>query len=316
MTPEETLPFQEAIGSFVRYLKNERRCSPHTVQAYQGDLEQFAAFLSGSGCPEDIRPQTLEAYLSGMIRHGYSKKTVGRKLAAIRAFYRYRARTGGAEDNPARSLTAPKAEKTLPGFFLEKEIRDAIESVDTNPVQGLRDRAILELFYGTGIRLSELTGLDLRELDLSAGIVRVLGKGNRERILPIGPNLRKVMAAYLSRRNELGGPVRQPAVFLNHRGARLTQRGIQMIVRRVLLTVSEKRKISPHMLRHSFATHLLDRGADLSAVKELLGHASLSTTQMYTHLTVGRLKSVYRQAFPRVEIRGKDGFDPPLRGPL
>ncbi len=299
-------PFQNAIESFLRYLSAERRYSHHTVEAYRTDLQQFAEAAVDEGHAFDcIQREDVENYLSGMIRHGFSKKSVGRKLAAIRAFYNYQVKTGVLNINPARTLTAPKAEKHLPDFLLEKEIRDAIEAIDPESIQGLRDRAILELFYGTGMRLSELTGLNLNQLDLSGGALRVLGKGNKERILPVGPHLKMILTGYLARRKELGNPIHETAVFINQSGKRLTQRGIQMIVRRVILAVSEKQKISPHMLRHSFATHLLDRGADLRAVKELLGHANLSTTQIYTHLTVGRLKSVYEQAFPRVAPKGK-----------
>jgi integrase/recombinase XerC len=301
MTHETENPFQEAIDSFTRYLASERRFSSHTVQAYRTDLEQFAEAVAESVSPAEVSRATIEDYLSGMIRHGFSKKSVGRKLAAIRSFYNYQVKTGALSANPARILVAPKAEKNLPEFFLEKEIREAIEAIDAGSVQGIRDRAILELFYGTGMRLSELAALDLTDLDLNSCALRVMGKGQKERALPIGLHLGKVLEEYLMRRNELGKGIREPAIFLNPRGKRLTTRGIQMIVQRVIAVVSEKQKISPHMLRHSFATHLLDRGADLRAVKELLGHASLSTTQVYTHLTMGRLKSVYRQAFPRVE---------------
>ena len=304
MNTRARTPFQQEKSDFLAYLNNERRYSKHTVSAYDNDLLQLADFC-GLNAEMDsaqmIGRKDIERFMGSLIRHGFSRKSVGRKLASVRAFYNYLVRTEQIENNPARTLTAPKAEKYLPGFFLEEELEKALVLLDTNTLLGLRDRAILELFYGTGIRRSELMDLNTGDLDLKSGTIRVLGKGGKERRIPLGPGLIKILEDYLSRRSELLGQAENPAVFLNRQGNRLSPRGIQLIVFRSLKAVSEKQKISPHMLRHSFATHLLDRGADLRAVKELLGHASLSTTQVYTHLSIGHIKEVYKQAFPRSE---------------
>ena len=210
------------------------------------------------------------------------------------------------DKNPASVLTSPKVDKHLPEYLREDEIQDAIQAVVCDSGSGVRDRTILELFYGTGIRLSELANLNLSDVDLPGGTLRVFGKGSKERILPLGQNLKKGLKRYLSVRNNMVRDWQNKAFFLNQRGQRLSRRGIQLIVRNWLRKVSHKKKLSPHILRHSFATHLLDRGADLEAVKELLGHASLSTTQIYTHLTMDRLKKVYRQAHPRAVVSSKE----------
>jgi tyrosine recombinase XerC len=298
---------KEALDVFVKYLKSERRYSSNTVQAYRADLEQLFEFLSDSVHEE--RPVLLEEvgrddlrwYLSSLVRHGLSKRTAARKLASIRAFFRHLVRMEIVKTNPASSLVSPRTDKTLPEFLQEDEIRDALESIDRKPVTGVRDRAVVELFYGTGMRLSELVGLNLRDVDFMAGTVRVLGKGNKERIIPLGKNTGKVIKGYLARRHEFCPEAVEQALFLNRWGQRISTKGVQNLVRKCLSRVSEKKKLSPHLLRHTFATHLLDRGADLQAVKELLGHESLSTTQIYTHLTMDRLKKVYKQAHPRAE---------------
>jgi integrase/recombinase XerC len=203
--------------------------------------------------------------------------------------------------NPAASLSAPKAGKELPEFLREEEIRDALESIEKTTVTGLRDRAILELFYGTGMRLSELAGLNRGDVQGGGETVCVMGKGRKERILPLGRQARKAIQRYLDQRDAMNPDTREKALFLNRYGNRISARGIQRLVKKWLGRVSEKNRLSPHLIRHTFATHLLDRGADLQAVKELLGHASLSTTQIYTHLTMERLKKVYRKAHPRAE---------------
>jgi integrase/recombinase XerC len=201
--------------------------------------------------------------------------------------------------NPAISLRAPKIEAHLPAFVSEKEIADALETIEASQT-GLRDRTILELFYGTGMRLSELASMNISSIDFSGSTVRVMGKGRKERLIPVGKNVMRVIRGYLSVRPEFK-PKDGDALFLNLKGDRISKRSIQNIVNKRLRQVSEKKKLSPHILRHSFATHLLDHGADLRAVKELLGHASMSTTQIYTHVSVDRLKKVYKQAHPRAE---------------
>lgn len=294
-----------ALESFLQYLKGERRYSLLTVVAYRSDIEQFIDYMTGIRKPASfswkVSREDIRQYLGILIRHGMNKRSVGRKLASLRAFFRYLSKEGIVDVNPALGLSAPKTDKVLPEFLREDEILEAMEMIRPGTVTDIRDRAILELFYGTGMRLSELTGLNLDSLDLMAGIVRVYGKGGKERILPVGKMTGRYVGAYLERREGLKPGTGNTALFLNHQGTRLSSRGVQLIVRKWLEKVSERKRLSPHVLRHTFATHLLDHGADLNAVKELLGHSSLSTTQIYTHLTVDRLKRVYQQAHPRAE---------------
>jgi len=302
---------REAVETFLQYLGKEKRYSVHTVRAYKTDLEQFIQFLVQERerpeppPAEEATKEEIRLFLGGLVRHGMSKRSVARKLASLRAFFGYLTRTGSITSNPTVTLTAPKLEKHLPEFLREEEIVEALEGIGQDSAAGVRDRAILELFYGTGMRLSELVGLSVGNVDLTVGTVRVSGKGGKEHVLPVGRNVGRVVGRYLARRGEFRPDEGNQALFLNRWGGRMSVRGVQFLVRRWLRRVSEKKKLSPHILRHTFATHLLDRGADLEAVKELLGHASLSTTQVYTHLTVDHLRKVYRQAHPRAESEEK-----------
>ncbi len=297
---------QKELEAFLQYLISERHYSPHTVQAYGADIRQFMDDLANGAEPggaadmHGVTRETLRRYLGTLIQHGLSKKSIARKLASLHSFFRYLVKMHQLDCNPALALSAPKLDKRLPEFFREEEILKALDSIDENTASGIRDKAMIDLFYGTGMRLSELAGLDIQDIDFRSGAVKVTGKGRKERVLPIGRSVLNTLDRYLRRRGEFS-PSGQNALFLNQRGTRISSRGIERIVEYWLRQVSEKIKVSPHLLRHSFATHLLDRGADLRAVKELLGHASLSTTQIYTHLTVDRLKKVYRQAHPRAE---------------
>lgn len=300
----------QAIKAFNQYLAKERRYSKHTSEAYRRDLEQFLNFqVYHTGTDQisvqSIQRQDIQFFMGDLIRHGFSKKSVGRKLASIRAFFRHLVQTDCISANPAATLVAPKTEKRLPEFLFENEIQAALENLETGTFQSIRDRAIFEIFYGTGMRLSELTGLNVTDYDPASRVVRVLGKGGKERILPVGASLASILQTYLSERRIFSGEKNSGALFLNRTGTRLSARSIQNLVGRILGRVSERKKLSPHLLRHSFATHLLDRGADLQAVKELLGHESLSTTQIYTHLTMDHLKKVYRQAFPRSQDQSR-----------
>ena len=298
---------RDSVESFVAYLTSEKRYSPHTVQAYKTDLLQFIDFLVN--ILEKPDPPSLESttredirlFLGGLIRHGMSKRSVARKLASLRAFFGYLMRTEQISTDPTLTLASPKFEKYLPEFLREEEMSNALDAIVRDSPTGIRDRAILELFYGTGMRLSELVKLNIEDVDLHGGAVLVHGKGKKERVLPVGKNVSKSIRRYLSRRNEFKPKVGEQALFLNRSGKRIIPRSVQLLVHKWLRQVSEKKKLSPHVLRHTFATHLLDRGADLNAVKELLGHESLSTTQLYTHLSLEHLKKVYRQAHPRAE---------------
>lgn len=322
---------------FLRWLATERNDSPNTVKAYGRDVAAFEAFLDGfyggTGWTwAGVDRLAIRGFLAEGSRRGWAKRSIARALSAVRAFYRFLNLHHGVEVNPARAASTPKLEKKLPGYLdrgaMDRLFALAEERAGANTFRAVRDRAILELFYSTGMRLSELVGLDLDDLDLVSDQVRVRGKGRKERILPVGRLAVTSLRNYYLRRDEVlsgsRGPERRAvavaerpdraggakkagvaeapssgAVFLSERGRRLTQRAVQSAVRRLLDAVSEGKKVSTHSLRHSFATHLLDAGADLRAVQELLGHASLSTTQIYTHTSVERLKQVYHQAHPR-----------------
>ena len=296
----------DAIPKFLDHLAHGRNLSPHTVGAYRADLLQFNHFLhlqrGESPSPARVDRIAVRAFLGQLAGSGFKKRSVARKLASLRAFFGYLLQEGRIGQDPTSGIKSPKLESRLPRFLDEEEARSALESTYPDGPAGSRDRSIMELFYGAGIRLSELTGLDLGALDPDAGTVRVLGKGNKERIVPVGRKAAEALRQYLSRRRELIPPGAKSfdigALYLNPRGKRLTHRSIQRIVSKYLLR-GTGRRLSPHVLRHSYATHLLNAGADLNAVKELLGHVSLSTTQIYTHVSVEHLKKVYRQAHPR-----------------
>jgi integrase/recombinase XerC len=300
---------QKEMELFLQYFSKGKCYSSHTIKAYGSDLGQFMEFLAerteGGELPDlgSVGQEDIRTFLGNLIRHGVAKRSVARKLASLRAFFGFLARTGSIHRDPTATLTSPKLDKKLPRFLSEKEIRSAIEGIPTDSPSGARDRAIFELFYGTGMRLSELIGLNRRDVDFPGMTVRVLGKGSKERILPLGKSALGALRHYLTRRPELRPAETEIAVFLNRQGRRFSARGIQLLVRHWLANATEKEKLNPHLLRHTFATHLVDHGADLESVKELLGHASLSTTQIYTHLTTDRLRQIYRQAHPRSELK-------------
>jgi len=298
-------------ADFLRYLESERNDSPNTVKAYGRDIAAFAGFLDGYYGGEDwtwagVDRLAMRGFLADASRRGWSKRTMARALSAVRAFYRFLNLHHGVEVNPAKAASTPRLERRLPGYLDRKAVDRLFAVVETrageNTFRSVRDRAIVELFYSTGMRLSELVGLNLEALDLISDQVRVRGKGKKERLLPVGRPAVTALRHYYLRRDEVLrrlGVASQRAVFVSERGRRLTPRAVQLLVRRLLDVVSEGQKITTHSLRHSFATHLLDAGADLRAVQELLGHASLSTTQIYTHTSVERLKHVYHLAHPR-----------------
>ncbi|HWO87719.1 MAG TPA: tyrosine recombinase XerC [Gemmatimonadales bacterium] len=299
------------ISDFLRFLGTERNDSPHTVQAYGRDVAGFAAFLdryygTASWQWAGVDRLAIRGWLAEGQKRGLSKRSMARSLSALRTFYRFLNLHHGIEVNPARAASTPKLEKRLPGYLdrpaVERLFDLASVRAGEDTLQARRDRAILELFYSTGMRLAELVGLDLDDVDLVSDQVRVRGKGRKERLVPVGRPAAAALREYFPKRDEVQRSVSRPdrrAVFVSARGRRLTPRAVQLIVRRFLEAVSEGQQVSTHSLRHSFATHLLDAGADLRAVQELLGHASLSTTQIYTHTSVERLKKVYHQAHPR-----------------
>ncbi|HEX8273824.1 MAG TPA: tyrosine recombinase XerC [Longimicrobiaceae bacterium] len=305
-------PRDGAVAAFLRWVGEERQLSPRTLRAYTDDLREFEAFLTTYyGTPEwtwgGIDRLAIRSFMGDCVgRRGLAKRSVARKLSAVRSFFRFLHVEGTVEANPARSVRSPKRERTLPGFLTREQMETVIEyaeaRADHGTLLGLRDLAIVELFYGTGMRLSELQALDLADLDLVSERARVMGKGRKERIVPLGRMAIAALRRYYEVRDARtqDTPGADPrAVFVGQAGRRLSARQIQNVIGKLLDGVAEDSGVSTHSLRHSFATHLVDAGADLVAVKELLGHASLSTTQIYTHTSRERLKAVYRQAHPR-----------------
>lgn len=299
------------IHRYLEHLDGERHTSPQTLRGYEHDLTDFLEFLSRDflgKAPEAVRPGEVDAlavrsFLAFMTRRGLAKTSQGRALSAVRSLFRFACREGVLEANPAQSVRTPKVPKTLPRHLRPGEVEDLIEAPSGDEPLVRRDRAILELLYASGLRVSELVGLDWRDVDLSARMVRVMGKGNKERMVPFGrpaaESLRRWLDVWEGVRDPIDpGDDREP-VFLNHSGRRLTDRSVRRVIDRWVDTAAVARGVHPHTLRHTFATHLLEGGADLRAIQELLGHSSLSTTQKYTHLEVERLLSVYRDAHPR-----------------
>ncbi|MFO7890839.1 MAG: tyrosine recombinase XerC [bacterium] len=294
------------INDFLQYLSSQRQYSHHTIEAYRRDILQFFELLYFNGSSKnkninDIARHDIRNFISSLIRYGMSKKSAQRKIAALKSFFAFLYKQNRIHKNPVSGIALPKQEKVLPKFLQEHEVSEIFKKIDTGSPSGIRDRAIIELFYSTGIRLSELSGLNIQDIDLHAGTIRVQGKGSKQRIVPIGKCACRAMREYLTQKQNFFTVKDKEALFLNRYGKRISNRGIQLRVSKWLSLVSEKKGLSPHILRHSFATHLLDRGADLQAVRELLGHSSLSTTQVYTHLSTTRLKKIYNQAHPRAE---------------
>jgi len=299
------------LDRFIEYIRAARNASPHTVRGYASDIAQFVAFLEGDELgtnPADVDSRIMRRYLARLQKQGISKRSVSRKLASLRAFFRHLLRKGLIEADPTTGLPSPKMEKRLPKFLRDEHIESLMQRPDVTQSIGLRDAAILETLYATGMRVSELVGLDLRDMDLSSGEIKVLGKGSKERITLIGRAAKEALVTWLNfGRGKLLADPRESAVFLNRNGGRLTARSINRLVDKYFGMVSDEMKISPHVLRHTFATHMLEHGADLRSIQELLGHASISTTQIYAHVSRERLKQVYEQAHPRATNTGATG---------
>ncbi len=290
------------IERYLRYLEVERNASVNTLKAYSNDLKNFKTYIADKPLKE-IDYLTIRAFLS-ILKEKYNKSSIRRKIACLRSFFRFMCREGHLSSNPAAAVSLPRKEKRLPIVLDEAEIIKLLEAPPEDDVSGIRDRAVLETLYSTGIRVSELGGLDKDDIDFIGGSIVVFGKGKKQRLVPIGDRALSYIKTYLEKKdrylNKLGVKnINQKAVFLNHKGGRLLDRSIRRIVEKYITIAGTRHNISPHTLRHSFATHMLDRGADLRAVQELLGHQSLSTTQIYTHLTPQRLKLVYEKTHPR-----------------
>jgi integrase/recombinase XerC len=319
------MTLRRLIHRYLEHLREERNASEHTVRAYEGDLLRFHDFLarelvgrSAAEANTDIDPGEVDAlavrsYLAAMTREKLEKSSQGRALSAIRSLFRFACREGTLAANPAQAVRTPKLPQTLPRHLRPGEIETLLEAPDPAEPLGRRDRAILELLYATGLRVSELVGLDWQAVDLPGRVLRVIGKGGKERMVPFGrpagAALRdwlEVWEAVRAAGGEIGAPESEP-VFLNCFGGRLTDRSVRRVVDRYVAAAAIAAGVHPHTLRHTFATHLLENGADLRAIQELLGHSSISTTQKYTHLEVERLLSVYRDAHPRARGSGGGG---------
>ncbi|WP_409028901.1 tyrosine recombinase XerC [Gracilimonas sediminicola] len=300
------------IEKYLKYLSVERNASEHTIASYQNDLNSFLEFTAHvneqTNEQVDISSITrlnIRLWLGDLSEKGLAKTSIARKVAALRSFFKYCFKRGHIDKNPAHLLVVPKKEQTLPKTATVEDISRMMDNVNTDTISGLQDRAILELFYGTGMRLSELTGLNITDIDLKQRQVTVHGKGNKQRIIPLGNTVASILKQFIKRRPELYGERTdsdaKKALFLAASGQRIYDRAVQSMVENYLKQTSEVTQKSPHVLRHSFATHMLDNGADIRIIKEFLGHANLAATQVYTHTSMERLKNVYEQAHPRAK---------------
>lgn len=295
-----------ALADFLRHLALERNASANTTKSYREDLGQAVEFfqtkLGESASPGQLTPRTMRAYLAWLHEQGYARATVARRVAAVRSWCRFLCRQGILTSNPADGLRGPRLDQKLPHFLGEEVLDKLLDAPSADHPLGLRDRALLETLYSAGLRVSELVGLNLADLDLNDGLATVRGKGKKERLAILGPRAQKALKTWLTVRGTIGGkngPQAGDAVFLNKNGTRLTTRSVARLLEKYRAQAGLDSGTSPHSLRHSFATHLLDRGADIRCVQELLGHKSLATTQIYTHVTTQRLQDRYRKAHPR-----------------
>ena len=287
---------QDYINKYLAHIEHNRNFSSQTLRAYRNDLHQYLSFLIAEGCRDlgNVTRLLLRGFLAFLKKQDYSKTTIARKLVSIRSLYKFLCREGILKFNPVENIRAPKLDKKLPGFMSINETETLLNLPGLNTLSGIRDRAIMETLYSTGMRVSELVGIDVEDIDFFNEVVKVKGKGKKERLQPIGNHALDAIRSYLSKRD-----ADNKALFLNNRCGRLTERSVARMLEKYVKKAGLSLNISPHTFRHSFATHLLDRGADLRSVQELLGHANLSTTQIYTHITTERLKQVYDKAHPR-----------------
>ena len=289
------------INNFTDYLKYQKNASTHTIKNYKFDLYRFKKFLEEKNISlNDVDNVIIRGFMADCFKKEESKSTIARRLAAIRSFFQYLVRQGKIMDNPAKIVSTPKQEKKMPSFLTEEEIMHLLDSIKPSTPLEARDKAILELFYATGIRLSELVSLNLEDVNLKEQLIRVKGKGKKERVVPFGRMAAQSLNNYLKLRATINkGKVDEKALFLNYQGKRISPRSVERIIEKYVKLLALNRKISPHSIRHSFASHLLSRGADLRAIQELLGHESLATTQKYTHLNLKRLIEIYKKTHPR-----------------
>jgi|UniRef100_A0A7V5Y0G7 tyrosine recombinase XerC len=287
------------LEKFLKYLKAERNYSEETLRAYKNDLNQFGEYLFDREKIDNflkVNSQMVRNFVGYLLKYGYDKRTVCRKLSAVKSFYRFLKEIKLVEKNPATIIKSPRLERKLPGFLTESQIREVLELTPPKEIS-YRDKAILELFYAAGLRVKELVNLKISDVDFENRILKVKGKGEKERIVPFGSYALKAIKEYLEKRKD-----NSPYLFVSKFKRKLSNRQIQKIVKKYLSKLKNPPATNPHVLRHTFATHLLDRGVDLRAVQELLGHSSLQTTQIYTHLTIGQLKEIYKKTHPRARL--------------
>jgi integrase/recombinase XerC len=302
---------REAMAEFLHHLSFERNGSSHTVKSYREDLSQaidFFAQHSATNRPNlaILNPRRVRAYLAWLHEHGYARATVTRKVAALRSWCRYLCQNGKLVSNPTDGLRGPRLQKRLPHFLTEAELMRLLAAPKGAGPLAVRDRALLETLYSAGLRVSELTGLDVQDVDLDSGVATVRGKGKKERLVLLGGPAMKALHLWLAARAQIQKNASRPttAMFLNRQGTRLTSRSVGRLLVKYLRQTGIDPRTSPHTIRHSFATHLLDRGADIRSVQELLGHRSLATTQIYTHVTLSRMSESYHRAHPRARLGG------------
>ncbi|WP_455612653.1 tyrosine recombinase XerC [Bacteroides sp.] len=288
--------------SFLDYLQYERNYSEETIKSYREDLRQFEEFARGEigdSAPSEVKAELVREWIVSLMDRGYTSTSINRKLSSLRSFYKFLLRKGEVAVNPLQKITGPKNKKPLPAFLRESDMDRLLDEVDFGEgFKGCRDHMIIEMFYATGVRLSELIGLDNKDVDFSSSLIKVTGKRNKQRLIPFGEELKIAMTEYVDVRNE-AVPVRTDAFFVRENGERLSRSIVENLVKRNLSKVVTLKKRSPHVLRHTFATTMLNHDAELGAIKELLGHESLATTEVYTHTTFEELKKVYKQAHPR-----------------
>lgn len=291
---------EDLIRQFIDYLHVERGLAANTLESYGRDIRHFSHFVACDAAAEPVSRQTVSAYLQSLQRQGRSASTIARRLAALKSFYHYLVQEQRCPTDPTAALESPKPKKRLPRVLTEREVVQLLSQPNADTPAGCRDAAMLELLYATGIRVSELVSLNLDDVSLEHRVVRCLGKGSKERIVPMGTKAQACLARYLdAARPALVRDPAEAALFVNQHGRRLTRQGFWKIIKKYARDARIQKPITPHVLRHSFATHLLENGADLRAVQEMLGHADISTTQVYTHLTKSRLKEVYARTHPR-----------------
>ncbi|NOZ12671.1 MAG: tyrosine recombinase XerC [Acidobacteria bacterium] len=298
----------EQIERFLQYLKEQKNYSPHTIRNYRIDLEQYAEFIAAFEL-DFLKPERgdIRMFLGELKQRHLKKTSIARKLAALKSFYRFLKQNHITDKNPAALISSPKPDKPLPKFLTIVEMDKLFELIETDTILGIRNRTVVELFYATGMRISELVSIKMKQLDIDNQIIRVLGKGKKERIVPFGTPAGKWLRKYIAERRDFlmeKGNLAEEHLFINKDGTGISARGIRGIVDRFLYLAADRHGLSPHALRHTFATHLLDSGADLRAIQELLGHSSLATTERYTHISHDKLLKIYRNAHPHQKKGG------------